>query len=631
MAVSKVILNGQTLIDVTEDTVASNNLLQGNQATGADGQKVSGAYVAPTFSTQSKTATPSETSQSILPDAGYDALSQVTVNAISSTYIGSGVTKKAAQTYTPGTTDQTIAAGQYLDGVQTIKGDANLVPSNIASGVSIFGVQGTHEGGGSPDQKQITFFDYDGTICNTYSASEFAELQTLPPNPSHPGLIAQGWNWTLAQIQDYLNVYPNGDVNVGHMYLTESNATEIDVELANDLLEPWLIFGVNGSAVIDWGDGSSSVTITGTSEMTMTGTQHVYAQCGNYTISIAGVNNAPIRFEYNNLTSSLLCSENYSDTAYAQKYLYAIKRIRLGATAVLGSNALACCRNLESCTIPQSVSYYGNGAFYSCNQLKSIVIRDGCTYLGTNMFSNCYEIEYIDLPQSVRSFDTTFSNCHKLRSITLPRLITTTPVNLFSNCYDLKTVTIPAAMTEISASAFNQCRSLISIEIPSSVTTIRSSAFSGCSKITNLTFPSAVNSIGTSGVASCANLRSVTILGPVTTLASSVFNSCVLLESIVLPADLTAIGTSVFSGDCSLKSITIPSAVTSIGTSAFSTCTRMESYHFQSETPPTITSTNVFNKIPSNCIIYVPRGCLNAYQTASNWSTYASQMQEEPT
>ena len=54
---------------------------------------------------------------------------------------------KDAATFTPTTTDQTIDAGQYLSGVQTIQGDTNLIPENIASGVSIFGVTGTHEGG----------------------------------------------------------------------------------------------------------------------------------------------------------------------------------------------------------------------------------------------------------------------------------------------------------------------------------------------------------------------------------------------------------------------------------------------------------------------------------------------------
>ena len=100
-------------------------------------------------SLQSKTVSPSESAQTIKADNGYDGLSQVTVNAVSKTYVGSGVTKKSAATYTPKTSDQSIAASQYLSGAQIIKGDANLVAGNIKSGVSIFGVTGTYAGGGS--------------------------------------------------------------------------------------------------------------------------------------------------------------------------------------------------------------------------------------------------------------------------------------------------------------------------------------------------------------------------------------------------------------------------------------------------------------------------------------------------
>ena len=53
------------------------------------------------------------------------------------------ITRKSAQTYTPSAEDQTISAGVYLSGAQTIKGDSDLVAANIKSGVNIFNVSGS--------------------------------------------------------------------------------------------------------------------------------------------------------------------------------------------------------------------------------------------------------------------------------------------------------------------------------------------------------------------------------------------------------------------------------------------------------------------------------------------------------
>lgn len=52
------------------------------------------------------------------------------------------LTTQGAQTITPTTSDQTIAAGTYLTGVQTVKGDPNLTMMNIVADAEIFGVSG---------------------------------------------------------------------------------------------------------------------------------------------------------------------------------------------------------------------------------------------------------------------------------------------------------------------------------------------------------------------------------------------------------------------------------------------------------------------------------------------------------
>lgn len=53
------------------------------------------------------------------------------------------IPSKTAATITPGTANQTIAAGQYLSGVQTILGDPNLLSSKILTGTTIFTIPGT--------------------------------------------------------------------------------------------------------------------------------------------------------------------------------------------------------------------------------------------------------------------------------------------------------------------------------------------------------------------------------------------------------------------------------------------------------------------------------------------------------
>lgn len=107
-------------------------------------------------------------------ETGYDT-SQVTATAAtvrsgykfvnsSGQLITGTIPSKGAQTYTPKTVSQTIAKGQYLSGNQTIQGDGNLVPSNIKSGVSIFGVSGSYTGGIIYGQGEVTSLSPNKTI-----------------------------------------------------------------------------------------------------------------------------------------------------------------------------------------------------------------------------------------------------------------------------------------------------------------------------------------------------------------------------------------------------------------------------------------------------------------------------------
>lgn len=135
---------------------------------------------------QSKTVSPSRSQQVVQADVGYDGLSKVTVNAIPDTYV-EPTSIKAAATYTPTTSDQIIAVGTYCSGAQTIVGDENLVAENIAEGVSIFGITGTHSGGsGGGEDAQIidqmlenTLVNYTNNTATKIRDNAFVQCTTL--------------------------------------------------------------------------------------------------------------------------------------------------------------------------------------------------------------------------------------------------------------------------------------------------------------------------------------------------------------------------------------------------------------------------------------------------------------------
>lgn len=87
-----------------------------------------------------------------------DILSGKTAYGASGKLTGT-IPSQNAVTITPGTTQQTaIPAGTYAAGAATVEGDANLIPGNIAEGVSIFGVTGTFTGPQETVNLNITIY-----------------------------------------------------------------------------------------------------------------------------------------------------------------------------------------------------------------------------------------------------------------------------------------------------------------------------------------------------------------------------------------------------------------------------------------------------------------------------------------
>ena len=432
-------------------------------------------------------------------------------------------------------------------------------------------------GGSSVAPNDVNFYDYDGTLVVSYSLSEAQSLTALPDGPTHDGLTFQGWNWSLENINALTR-----PMNVGAMYITDDGKTRLHIRIAAEgrmNVPLYISQTVSNGVTIDWGDGSATETLAGTGNVNTT---HTYASIGDYTITLDPADGCTLGF--GNGTSS-----------------YCV----MGST---GNNGKVYCNLLQDVNIGKNVTSIGDYAFYFCYSLASITIPESVTSIGTYVFYFCNSLARITIPESVTSIGT----------------------HVFFNCYSLASITIPESVTSIGDSMFKSCSSLVSITIPESVTSIGNSTFQSCSSLVSITIPESVTSIGNSTFQSCSSLARITIPESVTSIGDSTFKSCYSLASITIPESVTNIRESMFEACHSLASITIPENVTNIGAYAFNSCYGMAEYHLKPTTPPTLYNSTVFTNIPSDCVIYVPQGCLEAYQNDTKWAKYASKMQEEP-
>ncbi len=249
----------------------------------------------------------------------------------------------------------------------------------------------------------------------------------------------------------------------------------------------------------------------------------------------------------------------------------------------------------------------GNGIVY-CNLLQEVNIGEKVTSIANYAFYNCRSLGKITMPSGVtRIIGSSFNNCYSLANINLPESITSIGNYMAYNCVSLMHCSIPRNMRSIGNNAFYNCNSLTSITISENITSIANYIFYSAFSLENIIIPESVTDIG-----------------------NYAFRNCQSLASITIPESVTSIGNHAFYDCHSLASITIPENVTSIGNSAFYNCYSVAEYHLKPTTPPTLTDVNAFEGIPSDCMIYVPAGSLEAYKTAENWSTYASYMREEP-
>jgi hypothetical protein len=415
-----------------------------------------------------------------------------------------------------------------LDGTKYIRHSNSWTGSKWAEYSD--GSSGGGGGGGTTPQKKIerdvNFYDYDGTVVESYTKKEFANLTKMPDNPSHSNLEAQGWNWDLDKAKSHVQLY--GFLDIGQMYITKPSiqnkrCTEIDMEITEDTKTIYLGLGVNGNVGVDWGDGNYG-TISGQNVAAQTKQSHTYSNSGKYTLKIV-----PLGSPWCLIGNSTYGVISKGRTTSTENYKHSsiITAVRIGEDInEIGQYSFSHSHNLFTVTIPNNITQIGQACFNNCTNLISITVPKNAA-LANATFSYS-DLKYVSLNYGITKLDGSFANCLSLIRVSLPNTINKLEgYSDFYCCYSLKKINIPSGITKLGANLFNSCMILGKIEIPNTVTSIDSQAFRLCYGLSEI--------------------------------------------------------------------------------------------HFKSTTPPTISNSNTFQNVPTDCKIYVPTGALSAYTSATNY------------
>lgn len=499
------------------------------------------------------------------------------------------LSSRAASSYTPGTANQVIPSATYLTGNQTILGDANLKASNIASGVSIFGVVGTFEGGIVPSGTYTVSSD------GTYNISSYASVEVA------------------TNVNLYKDFFERNAIYTSATRYNIEAMTSIDTILAGQfayrVFSGSIVFGqvssiqANAFERINYGRGNTyslyfpectyigQYAFEGASKLTFIS----FPKC---TLIDTGA------FVQTPLASADFpkCENIYS---FAFSGCTALSSIELSACLSIGASAFTGCSFLTYVSIPSCMSI-DNYAFNSCKSLPQISAPN-CIKLGYAAFSGCTKLQsaYFSVLTSISA--AAFMYTSALSDIYFPEC-TYIGASAFQYAIALSVVLFPKCTT-VSGQAFYGCNELTSVSLPL-CTFISDRAFSGCYKLQLIDLPEC-ETIGDSVFYGCASLSSVSIPN-CNTIRKDAFRSCTnALTSVSLPA------------------------LSVIYSYAFGNCSKLESvYIFTSAVPQMSATGQAFYQTPignSTYLgyfgsIYVRASLADSFKRATYWTTYSSRI-----
>ena len=174
----------------------------------------------------------------------------------------------------------------------------------------------------------------------------------------------------------------------------------------------------------------------------------------------------------------------------------------------------------------------------------------------------------------------------------------------------IRTVEVKDCVTTIGelngAGTFVDAVNMTGVTLPNTLTTIYNRTFWGCTGLTSITLPNSLTYLGNDALRECTSLTNLNI-----------------------PDSVQTIGGLCFFGCSGLTTVTIGTGFTTVEDpgQSFYGCVNLQSVTVKATTPPNLGSYDFFYNTNNSFIIYVPAASVNAYKSASGWSSYASRIQ----
>ncbi len=300
-----------------------------------------------------------------------------------------------------------------------------------------------------PSTHGINYYDYNGTLLYVYTPQEFLALPSHPSQPTHTGLTADGWNWSLSDAQTFIRNTCDC-LNIGALYITNDNWTrfyiDIPEEMEREYIEWRLSFRVtkkNGIQV-DWGDGSAIERPSVNANTNTNTSNHRYYHAGKYCIRVLPDNDCI--FQIANSSAYTNC------VGYAYMYwrMHSVKlyKVEIGKNISLASKAFIYCSGLETISFPSTLGSTTIGGSFITNTtciLKGLVIPPNITTISDDAFTSTgNSVKCVCFNSKLQTCGYGGSTGFRVaESIILPTTLTSITQTFMSNSTSVKSLFIP--------------------------------------------------------------------------------------------------------------------------------------------------------------------------------------------